>query len=129
MSVVDASAIIEMLLRTDTGRRLERRLLVPGRSLNAPHLIDVEVAQVMRRYVRRGDIDEARARANLDLLAQLPLQRYPHGFLVKRAWALRDNFTASDAMYLALAEALDLPLVTCDVRLASGRHTAKVELA
>ena len=129
MSVIDASAIVELLLRTETGRRLEQRLLGSGHSLNAPHLLDVEVAQVMRRYVRLGDIDEARGRANLDLLAQLPLQRYAHSFLMKRAWQLRDNFTAYDAMYLALAEALDLPLITCDARLSGGPHCAKVELA
>jgi predicted nucleic acid-binding protein len=129
MSVVDASAVIELLLRTAKGRILQRRLLAPGHSLNAPHLIDVEVAQVMRRYVRLRDIDEVRARANLELLAALPLRRYAHGFLMKRVWELRDNFTACDAMYLALAEALNLPLVTCDAKLASGRHTAKIELA
>jgi predicted nucleic acid-binding protein len=129
MSVVDASALVELLLRTPTGHSLEQRLLVPGHRMSAPHLVDVEVAQVMHRYVRLGDIDEARARANLGLLAALPLQRYAHGFLMKRAWELRDNFTAYDAMYLALAEALNLPLVTCDTKLVSGRHTAKIELA
>jgi len=127
--VVDASAIVELLLRTQKGQRLERRLLAAGRMLNAPHLIDVEVAQVMRRYVRLGDIDQARARVNLDLLAALPLQRHAHGFLMNRAWELRDNFTAYDAMYLALAEALGLPLVTCDAKLAGGGHTAQIELA
>ena len=80
MSVVDASAIIELLLRTPRGRRLEPRLLAPGHLLSAPHLIDVEVAQVMHRYVRLGDIDEARARASLELLAALPLQRYATAF-------------------------------------------------
>jgi predicted nucleic acid-binding protein len=129
MSVVDASAIVELLLRTPTGRRVERRLLAPGRALSAPHLIDVEVAQVLRRYVRLGDMDPPRARASLDLLSALPLQRYAHGFLLNRAWELRDNFTAYDAMYLALAEALNLPLVTCDAKLAHGRHTARIELA
>lgn len=129
MSVVDASAIIELLLRTPTGRRLEQRLLAPGRSLSAPHLIDVEVAQVMCRYVRVRDIDEPRARANLELLARFPLQRYAHGFLMKRVWELRDNFTAYDAVYLALAEVLELPLVTCDAKLAEGPHAAKIELA
>jgi predicted nucleic acid-binding protein len=128
MSVVDASAIVELLLRTPKGQLLEGRLLAPGRSLNAPHLIDVEVAQVMRRYVRLGDIDEVRARANLELLAALPMQRYAHGFLVKRAWELRDNFTIYDAVYVALAEALRLPLVTCDGKLSRGSHSATIEV-
>lgn len=128
MSVVDASAIVELLLRTERGQRLERRLLASGGTLSAPHLIDVEVAQVVRRYVRIGDINSARASASLDLLAALPIERYAHGFLMKRAWELRDNFTAYDAMYLSLAEALGLPLVTCDAKLARGGHAARIEL-
>jgi predicted nucleic acid-binding protein len=92
-------------------------------------LLDVEVAQVVRRYAANGEIDVERGRMALADLTDLPLHRYPHDFLLPRVWDLRNNLTAYDAMYVALAEALDAPLLTCDKRLAaSPGHHARIEL-
>jgi predicted nucleic acid-binding protein len=87
--------------------------------LHAPHLLDVEAAQVIRRYAANGDIDDERGRLALDDLADFPLRRYPHDVLLPRIWSLRNNLTAYDAAYIALAEALDAPLLTRDRRLAA----------
>ncbi len=108
---------------------MEERLFDDRETLHAPHLLDVEVAQVIRRYAAAGEIGEERGRAALADLGDFPLQRYPHGFLLPRAWELRNNLTAYDAVYVALAEALDAPLLTRDKRLtaAAGRY-ARVEL-
>jgi predicted nucleic acid-binding protein len=127
--VVDASALLEVLLRTGTGARVEDRLLGGGQSIHAPHLIDVEVAQVLRRYAATGTMSAARGLEALTDLADFALNRYSHEILLPRMWELRENVTAYDAAYLALAEVLVAPLVTCDARLAaSPRHTAKVEV-
>lgn len=129
MTVVDASAVLEMLLRTTVGARLERRLLARGRSLHAPHLIDVEVAQVLRRYESAGVLTPERGQEALADLAALPLERYPHDVLLPRIWELRRNVTAYDAAYLALAEALRARFVTCDARLAAAPgHRVEVEV-
>jgi predicted nucleic acid-binding protein len=117
--VVDASAALEVLLNTRAARPVADRLFGQGESLHAPHLIDVEVAQVLRRLHRRGEIDRTRAAQALEDLSDLPLTRYPHQVLLPRIWGLRDNATAYDAAYLALAEALDAVLVTCDGALAA----------
>ena len=125
MIVVDASALLEVLLRTPAADAVERRLFASrGETMHAPHLVDVEIAQVLRRYAAAGEVDGARGRAALADLADLPLRRYPHALLLTRAWDLRHNFTAYDAVYVALAEALDAPLVTRDRRLAASaaRH-------
>lgn len=129
MIVVDASALLEVLLRTPAAQAVERRLFDPRETLHAPHLLDVEVAQVVRRYAAAGEIDQDRGRVALADLADFSLRRYPHDFLLPRVWELRDNLTAYDAVYVALAEALDAPLITRDRRLAAAasRH-ARVEL-
>jgi predicted nucleic acid-binding protein len=127
--VVDASALLEALLRTPAAEAVGRRLFAPRQTLHAPHLIDVEVAQVVRRYAMAGEIDEGRGRAALEDLADLPLRRYPHDFLLSRVWDLRNNLTAYDAVYVALAEALDAPMLTRDQRLAGAAgHHARIEL-
>jgi predicted nucleic acid-binding protein len=129
MIVVDASAVLETLLRTPNAEAVARWLFDPSQTLHAPHLLDVDVAQVLRRYAGNGEIDGARGRAALADLADLPLHRYPHDFLLPRLWELRENLTAYDAVYVALAEALDAPLLTCDRRLATAPgHQARVEL-
>jgi predicted nucleic acid-binding protein len=129
MIVVDASALLEALLRTPAASAVERRLFEPLQTLHAPHLLDVEVAQVVRRYAANGELDAGRGRMALDDLADLPLHRYPHDFLLPRVWDLRNNLTAYDAMYVALAEVLDAPLLTRDKRLAaSAGHHARIEL-
>ncbi len=129
MIVVDASAVLEALLRTAAASAVEDWLFAPGQTLHAPHLLDVEVAQVIRRYAAKGDIDGARGRLALGDLADLTLRRYPHDFLLPRIWDLRNNLTAYDAAYIALAEALDAPLLTRDRRLAAAAgHHARIEL-
>jgi predicted nucleic acid-binding protein len=129
MIVVDASALLEVLLRTPAAMAVEARLFGSDVTLHAPHLLDVEVAQVVRRYAARGEIDDARGRAALDDLADLPLHRYPHDIFLPRIWDLRANVTAYDAAYIALAEALDAPLITRDQRLAAAPgHRARVEV-
>jgi predicted nucleic acid-binding protein len=129
MIVVDASALIEVLLRTPAAIAVEKWLFDPRQTLHAPHLLDVEVAQVVRRYAAKGEIDGERGRAALADLSDFPLRRYPHEFLLPRVWDLRNNLTAYDAVYIALAEVLDAPLLTRDHRLAAAAgHHARVEL-
>jgi predicted nucleic acid-binding protein len=129
MIVVDASAMLEALLHTPAARAVENWLFDARHTLNAPHLLDVEVAQVIRRYAAHGDIDGERGRTALADLADFPLHRYPHDFLLPRVWKLRNNLTAYDAVYIALAEALDAPLLTRDRRLAAAAgHHARIEL-
>ena len=118
MIVLDASALVELLLGTAHVRSIAARIADPGVSLHVPHLADVEVAQALRRYVREGELDPAEAVAALDDLRSLDLERHGHEPLLDRVWALRSNLTAYDAVYVALAEALDATLLTCDGRLA-----------
>ena len=128
MIVLDASAALELLLVTDLGRALADRLLEPRESLHAPELVDLEVAQVLRRFERAKTLSAARAEQALDDLAALPLERYSHRLLLRRAWELRPNLTLYDAAYVALAELLDAPLLTCDAALARAPYAARVEL-
>ncbi|HEY3821062.1 MAG TPA: type II toxin-antitoxin system VapC family toxin [Polyangiaceae bacterium] len=128
MIVLDASAVLELLLRTPTGANVERRIAAPRESLHVPHLLDVEVAQVVRRYERRRAITAARGREMLEDLSDLDATRYPHDVLLRRIWDLRQNLTAYDAVYVALAEALAAPLLTCDASFAGAHgHAAKIE--
>ena len=121
--------MVEVLLWMPDAESVERQLFGRGWTLHAPHLLDIEVAQVVRRYTAGDEIDESTGRAALVTLAELPLRRYPHGVLLPRIWDLRHNFTAYDAAYVALAEALDATLLTRDRRLAaSARRHARVEL-
>ncbi|MGH9444807.1 MAG: type II toxin-antitoxin system VapC family toxin [Terriglobia bacterium] len=130
MIVPDASAVLEVLLRTPAADSIGRRLLSARETLHAPHLLDLEVAQVLRRYCAIGDLTAERGVEALEDLADFPLVRYPHGPFLKRIWELRGHVTAYDAAYLALAEALGAPLVTCDRALVrAGGHRARVELA
>jgi predicted nucleic acid-binding protein len=127
--VLDASAAIEMLLRTPTGGQVEVRVASRRESLHAPHLIDLEVAQVLRRHAAAGVIAPGRGKQALEVLRDIALIRYPHDILLDRIWQLRDSLTTYDAAYVALAEALDALLLTCDRKLAStGRHRARVEV-
>ena len=129
MIVVDASAITEFLLQTPLGQRVESRLFRDAEALHAPHLIDVEVLQALRRLARSGDVRPERAQEAFDDLGMLAVRRHPHLDLLSRVWELRENLTAYDAVYVALAEASDAPLVTCDARLASSPgHEARIEV-
>lgn len=94
--------------------------LAPGELLHAPHLIDVEIAQTLRRFHLAGSLDAARAEMALDALVDLRLVRHGHAPLLRRVWQLRGNLSAYDAMYVALAEALGAPLLTMDRRLSSA---------
>jgi predicted nucleic acid-binding protein len=124
--VVDASAIIEVLLNTATGDVLRSYLFATGETLHVPHLMDVEVLQVLGRYSISKTLDRKRAGEAFDDYAAIPLTRYPHSVLLPRVWELRHNLTAYDAVYVALAEALDATLVTCDRGLGAvaGHHAA-----
>lgn len=129
MIVVDASAVLDLLLRAEGVEAIEERLLAPGTSLHAPHLLDLEVAQALRRFERTGELAPARARQALADLDILPLHRHPHDGLLGRIWELRHAMTAYDAAYVALAEGLGAPLVTRDRRLAQARgHRARMEV-
>lgn len=123
MIVIDASAAIEWVLQTAKGAQVENRIFRKTSELprlHAPHLLDVEVAQVLRKHVAKGLLSEGRGQTALQDFLQIPLLRYPHEFLLERVWALRKNLTAYDAVYVALAEALDMPLVTCDANISEA---------
>lgn len=129
MIVLDASAVIELLLNSRLGTRVAARIASRMEPLHAPHLVDVEVAQVLRRLERTGVIDAARGQLSLASLAAMNITRHAHNVLLARVWALRANVTAYDACYLALAEALVAPLLTCDSRLAAAPgHRAQIEV-
>ncbi len=110
---------------TKLGRSVAEHLADPALDIHAPHLLDVEVAQVLRRYVRTGELKAAEAASALEELRALDLERHAHEPLLARIWALRDNLSAYDATYLALAEALQARLLTCDGRLARSSGLAR----
>jgi predicted nucleic acid-binding protein len=116
--VLDASAIVELLLGTERGRIVGARIADPTQALHVPHLVDVEIVHALRRYVQAGDLDPTSARDALAVLHDLDVERHSHEPLLDRVWALRGNLTTYDAVYVALAEALDAKLLTCDARLA-----------
>jgi predicted nucleic acid-binding protein len=127
--VLDASAAIDWLLQTSAGQRIEQRIFSRNESLHAPHLLDLEVTQVLRRLLRGGTVPEDLADQAIQDLVDLRMTRYPHYVLLPRIWQLRDNFSAYDAAYVALAEKIGARLVTRDGRLASASgHTAAFEL-
>ena len=128
MIVLDASAAVELVLRTPTGSRVAARLRRDDDTLHVPHLIDLEVASVLRRLESAGTIGPAdAARAIEDFLA-LTLVRYAHDLLLPRIWQLRHNLTAYDGCYVALAEILPATLLTCDAPLAATPgHHARIE--
>ena len=129
MIVVDASALLEFLLQTSLGARVEARLFRDQDELHAPHLLDVEVVQGLRRLVRTGEVASARAAEAIADLTDLDLHRHAHVDLMARAWKLRDNLSAYDAMYVALAEAIEATIVTCDGPLARAPgHHARIEV-
>lgn len=129
MIVVDASALLEVLLRTSRAEAIENRFFDGAEPLHSPHLLDVEIAQVIRRFTMLGELDALRAQAALDDAADFPIHRHSHGFLLRKVWDLRANFTAYDATYVALAETLEATLLTHDRRLAAAaRRHVMVEL-
>lgn len=128
MIVVDASAVVDLVVRDPTNPALRARLRT-DEDLHAPHLIDVEVTQALRRLVASGRLSDDRASDARADAAELPILHHPHRALVERAWELRHNLTVYDGVYVALAELLPAPLVTCDAHLAhSSGHGAEIEL-
>ncbi len=129
MIVLDASVVVEQLLRPGASPAIEARLFDSKETLHAPHLLDVEVAQVLRRYTRVGELEEHRGRTALSDLEDMPITRYPHGLLLPRIWQLRENLTAYDATYVSLAELLGATLLTRDKKIAvAPGHVAQIEL-
>lgn len=128
MLVLDSSAVLDALAARDPATGLVERLAEDG-DLHAPHLIDTEILHALRRMLRRKQITSERAHDTRTDFADLTLVRYPHEPLGDRVWELRENLTAYDATFVALAEALDVPLLTCDARLAAAPgHHAHIEL-
>ncbi|MCH7532711.1 MAG: type II toxin-antitoxin system VapC family toxin [Gemmatimonadetes bacterium] len=130
MMVLDASAVVEWLMGSERGDAVVAQMLDdPDGSFFAPDLLDVEVVQAFRRLARSGAVSDARATGAVELLDALPVERHSAGILVSRMWTLRDNLSAYAAAYVALAEALDCPLLTCDARSADAPgHRAKVRV-
>ena len=118
MIVLDASAVVELLLDTPAGRRVAILIADARTGLHVPHLIDVETVSALRRLARDRVIEDHDAAGAIEHLLALDLQRHSHEGLLERAWSLRKNITIYDAIYVALAEALGAPLITCDARLS-----------
>lgn len=115
--MVDASAVVEFLLRTPRGATVEAVLTAPDTDLHMPALCDIEVAAVLRR-LSRSVLDAERRSQVLADYADFPLTRHGHLSLLPRILEMRDDFTACDAAYVALAEQLEAGLLTADRRLA-----------
>ena len=129
MIVLDASAAVELVLQTARAERIAARALHPAERLHAPHVIDVEVVQVMRRLVQAKEITVGRADVALSDFEGLAIERHAHRPLIRRVWGLRASLSAYDATYVALAEALAAPMLTCDEKLARAHgHKAKIEV-
>ena len=129
MIVLDASAAIDWLLQTPAGRRIENRIYSRNETLHAPHLLDLEVTQVLRRLAQQAAISARRAEEAIDDLLNLRMTRYPHLVLLPRIWHLRHNLSAYDAAYVVLAETLGATLITRDARLAAASgHALGIEL-
>lgn len=129
MIVLDASAAVDWLLQTPAGQRIEKRTYARLESLHAPHLLALEVAQVLLRLAREETVSALRVDEAVDDLLRLRITWYPHFVFLPRVWHLRHNLSAYDAAYIALAEELDAPLITRDRRLASASgHRAAVEV-
>ncbi len=120
MQVVDASVLVEYLTDGEHGEAARRQLRARPGWLWAPYLVDAEVGHALRRTARAGEISERKARLALSDLLEMRLQRISHHLLADRAWELRKNVSFYDGLYVALAEALELPLLTLDARLAKA---------
>ncbi len=126
--VLDTSAVIELLMRTDKGIRVAELIADQQKDLHAPQLLIPEAFQVLRRYARSGVISESRSNESATIVSQLDIQFHGHSKLAHRIWAMRNNLSAYDATYLALGEYLNEPVVTTDKRLASAPTAARIIL-
>lgn len=118
--ILDTSAAIELLLRTEKGDHVFQLISSEDTELHAPHLLVTEVVQVLRRQVRGGLLDVSRAAESLSILSELGIQFHDHLPLMARTWQLRENVSAYDATFIALAESLHQPLITADERLGNA---------
>ena len=119
MIVLDSSALLDLLLGSQPNAGwVEDRVKEADGEIHAPHIVALEVVNVARRLLQASVISLPRARALVEAVAESALQRYPHTAFLDRIWELRENVDPFDASYVALAEALDVPLVTTDRRLA-----------
>lgn len=125
MIVLDASAVVEILTNGGWAASIRRELALSEEPAVAPHLIDVEVVSALRRLAAASKYTPREIEEFLWQLIALPITRYSHTLLIPRVWELRNNFTAYDAAYIALAEALDATLYTRDAKLGKG-HRARV---
>ena len=129
MIVLDASAAVDWFLQTSAGQSIEKRIYSRNETLHAPHLLDLEVTQVLRRLALQRVVPVLRADEAVRDLLDLRINRYPHVVLLPRIWQLRHTLSAYDAAYIVLAEKLGAALVTRDARLASASgHAAAIEL-
>ena len=127
MIVIDASAALELLLQTPKGIAVGDLALANQERLHAPHLIDIEVTQALRRLTRTRNLTVKRADEALIDFSLLALERHEHRGLMSRVWELREGLTAYDGVYVALAEALDAPLLSCDAKLSRAHgHRAQI---
>lgn len=127
--VLDASALVEYLTESEAGQKVSRRLSEDSGWLWAPAVIDAEVGHALRSGVRRQRFASSLAEEALWGLMSMQLERVSHRFLAERSWELRDNLSFYDGLYVALAEALDAPLLTFDERLANAPGVlAEVEI-
>jgi predicted nucleic acid-binding protein len=128
--VLDASALVELLLQGPRAEAVAARALLADQRCHAPHVVDVEVTQVLRRLTLKKTLSPERAQLCIGDLCALPIERHSQTPLLQRAFELRDSMSAHDGVYIALAEALDAPLLTCDARLGrSHGHGARILLA
>ena len=129
MIVLDASVVIDWLIRSAAAQRIESRIFSRNQSLHAPELLDLEVVQVLRRLVREDTLSTSSAETAIEDLLDMRVTRYPHSVLLPGIWQLRHNLSAYDAAYVVLAEKLGATLLTRDTRLASAPgHSAAVEV-
>ncbi|WP_150462743.1 type II toxin-antitoxin system VapC family toxin [Nesterenkonia ebinurensis] len=127
MIILDASAITDMLTNAQPAAEVRRILSEHSARAVCPHLMDAEVLSAIRRMLNQGLIEVQQADEAVHSLELLPVARLPHYPLLPRAWALRDNMSAYDALYIAMAESLDAPLITTDFKLANTPgHRAEV---
>jgi predicted nucleic acid-binding protein len=118
MIVADASALFQLLDQGGSSVAVDARLFGRPEPICVPHLVDAEIASVLRKHLLLGRITASRAREMLRDFLDLALLRFPHADLLSRVVELAHSVTAYDAVYVALAESLDAPLITCDRRLA-----------
>jgi predicted nucleic acid-binding protein len=126
--VIDASAALDLLLQKPAAIALDAHIAAAGDELHVPHLIDLEITQVLRRFLHRGELSTLRAQQALDAWLGFRVVRHDHDLLLPRVWDLRNSVSAYDAGYIALAEVLGARLLTTDARLANSHgHSARVE--